>query len=100
LIASYSFCWDIKDSVVVLNASNYARSIAAPVLFTGQPCFDINSEGQKMNNPFVQQLMAYNAGYVSGGTLMIIALVIMLWLLSKHADVVLESKLARPEAGQ
>jgi hypothetical protein len=46
------------------------------------------------------QLGVYNAGYVTGGTLMIIALIIMLWLLSKHADVVLESKLARPEAGQ
>jgi hypothetical protein len=45
-------------------------------------------------------LGVYNAGYVTGGTLMIIALIIMLWLLSKHADVVLESKLARPEAGQ
>jgi hypothetical protein len=31
---------------------------AAPVLFTGQPCFDINSEGENMPNPFIQQVCA------------------------------------------
>jgi len=40
----------------------------------------------------------FNAGYVTGGVLMIIALILMLAIVSKHSDVVLESKLARPDA--
>ena len=39
-----------------------------------------------MSNPFVEQLGVYNAGYVTGGVLMIISEIIMLALVSKHSD--------------
>mmetsp|Transcript_24110 Transcript_24110/g.20265 ORF Transcript_24110/g.20265 Transcript_24110/m.20265 type:complete len:421 (-) Transcript_24110:164-1426(-) len=98
LIARYSFCWGLQDTVVVLNATYGAQGRAAPVLFTGQPCYDINSAGDHETNPFIEQLGVFNAGYVTGGVLMIIALILMLAIVSKHSDVVLESKLARPDA--
>lgn len=99
LIARYSFCWGLQDSAdypnILLNATSSAKSRAAPVLFTGQSCYDINSEGEHSMNPFIEQLGVYNAGYVTGGVLMILSLVMMLGIVSKHADQVLEIKLAR-----
>jgi len=96
LIARYSYCWGLQNSVVVENATTSVSSRATPTLFTGQPCYDINSEGRHESNPFIEQLGVFNAGYVTGGVLMILALVIMLGIVSKHSDVVLEAKLARP----
>mmetsp|Transcript_74046 Transcript_74046/g.197396 ORF Transcript_74046/g.197396 Transcript_74046/m.197396 type:complete len:447 (-) Transcript_74046:170-1510(-) len=95
LISRYSFCAGYSYPVV-LNASvsNTASTRAAPTFFNGSPCYDLNSEGQSSPNPFVQQLGVFNAGYVSGGVLIIVSLLVLLAVVSKHADVIFEMKLA------
>jgi len=100
LIARYSFCWGLQDTPVVNNAEHSIddHTHSAPVLFTGAPCYDMNSKGEREYNPFIEQLGTFSAGYVSGGVLMIMSMLMMLSIVSKNADVVLESKLARPDA--
>jgi hypothetical protein len=95
LIARYSFCWGLQDTPVVNKGDD--TTAGAPVLFTGAPCYDINSKGEREYNPFIEQLGTFSAGYVSGGVLMIMSMLMMLSIVSKNADVVLESKLARPD---
>ena len=97
LVARYAFCWGMQDSQVVNASSSLHHTFSAPRLFTGQPCYDMDSEGDHSSNPFVEQLGVYGAGYVTGGVLMILAEIIMLALVSKHTDVVLEVKLARKD---
>ena len=95
LISRYTFCSGYSYPVVI-NAtfSGSSGPRAAPVFYNGSPCYDLNSEGQTSQNPFVQQLGIFNAGYISGGVLVIIALFILLAVVSKHADVIFELKLA------
>ncbi|EKX53867.1 hypothetical protein GUITHDRAFT_100833 [Guillardia theta CCMP2712] len=99
LVSRYYFCYGLSDPVV-LNATSSARSRAAPTFFNGNPCFDLNSEGQHKPNPFIGQLGIYNAGYVSGGVLVVIALICMLAVVSKNAEVVLEEKLSTEQNGE
>ena len=96
LISRYTFCAGYSYPVV-LNAtfsSSRTGPRAAPVFYNGSPCYDLNSEGANTPNPFVQQLGVFNAGYISGGALVIISLLCMLAVVSKHADVIFELKLA------
>ena len=44
-----------------------------------------------------RQLGVFNAGYISGGALVIVALVCMLAIVSKHADVIFELKVGRTQ---
>ena len=61
LISRYSFCAGLSYPVV-LNASAPKAGVAAsspraaPVFYNGSPCYDLNSEGQHAENPFVQQV--------------------------------------------
>jgi hypothetical protein len=167
LISRYSFCAGLSYPVV-LNASAPKASIAsstpraAPVFYNGSPCYDLNSEGQHAENPFVQQvcnthlpflfpsshacfhslvhrnghfpvlahtalvllvphlsphlqyvacmaeqrlmccvaqLGVFNAGFLTGGVLVIVSLVLLLAILSRHADAVFERKLAGKPSG-
>ena len=60
LISRYSFCAGLS-APVVLNASTPAQGStaprAAPTFYNGSPCYDLNSEGQRSENPFVQQVL-------------------------------------------
>lgn len=97
LISRYSFCAGLS-APVVLNASTPVKGSAAPraapTFYNGSPCYDLNSEGQQAENPFVQQLGVFNAGYLTGGVLVIISLVLLLGVISRHSDAVFERKLA------
>lgn len=96
LISRYTLCSGYSYPVVLNATSTTARTgpRAAPVFYNGSPCYDLNSEGSSSPNPFVQQLGVFNAGYVSGGVLVIISLICMLAVVSKHTDVIFELKLA------
>lgn len=96
LVSRYAYCWGHQESNVFLHTNS--DTPAAPMTFTGQPCYDINSDGEHAENPFIRQLALGTGGYVTGAVLLVISLLLMIGVISKHSEAVLEAKLARPDA--
>mmetsp|Transcript_23093 Transcript_23093/g.46776 ORF Transcript_23093/g.46776 Transcript_23093/m.46776 type:complete len:431 (+) Transcript_23093:241-1533(+) len=100
MASRYNFCAGLEYPIVHNLTSPSLHYRNAPVYFNGNPCYDINSNGEYMYNPFVKELGVFNSGYVMGGVLVVIALLCLLGVVSKASDVIMEQSLAKGAANR